>query len=142
MDALDEEWIILTLFAFSGGQNVKSRKEINSCSLFFPKNLSFKLGLSFYWKKNRNLSLEYKDLIWSKSRDLKNYVFQNFFQKNYLLWLVYIKGVDRRWYGFEVVWIDLKRCNLSKDLVYYRSEQRNIIHIANPNIVGIRVPWR
>ena len=36
----------------------------------------------------------------------------------------------------EVVKIDLKKCNLSKDLAQASSEWRNKIHVADPNIVG------
>ena len=39
----------------------------------------------------------------------------------------------------EVVKIDIKMCNLSKDLVQDRSEWRNRIYVANPNIVGTRL---
>ena len=39
----------------------------------------------------------------------------------------------------DVVKIDLKNCNLFEDLVYDRSEWRNIIHVADPNIVQARL---
>ena len=45
--------------------------------------------------------------------------------------------VNRMW--MRVVKIDLKKCNLSEDLAQDRSEWRNRIHIANPNIVGTRL---
>ena len=41
----------------------------------------------------------------------------------------------------EIVIIDLKKCNPSKDLVYDKSEWRNKIHAADPNIVGTRIWW-
>lgn len=36
-----------------------------------------------------------------------------------------------------VVKIDLKKCNLSKDLAQDRLEWKNITHVADPNILGI-----
>ena len=39
----------------------------------------------------------------------------------------------------EVVKIDLKKCNLSEDLAQARSEWRNKIHVADPNLVGTRL---
>ena len=45
--------------------------------------------------------------------------------------------LKRKW--MEVVKIDLKKCNLSEDLAQDRSKWRNIIHIANPNIVRTRL---
>ena len=44
----------------------------------------------------------------------------------------------RMW--MEVVRLDIKKCNLSKDWAQDRLEWRNMIHVANPNIVGIRLP--
>lgn len=35
----------------------------------------------------------------------------------------------------EVLWLDLKKCNLYEDLAQDRLEWRNKIHGANPNIV-------
>ena len=54
-----------------------------------------------------------------------------------------VNGPPRRWRGpkrmwMEVVTIDLKKCNLSRELAPDRLEWRNRIHIANPNIVGTR----
>lgn len=44
----------------------------------------------------------------------------------------------RMW--MEVVTIDLKKCNISEDLVQDRSERRNKIHVAaNPIIAGARL---
>ena len=43
----------------------------------------------------------------------------------------------RMW--MEIVKIDLKKYNLSEDLARDRSEWRNRIHVADPNIVGIRL---
>ena len=34
----------------------------------------------------------------------------------------------------EIVKIDMKKCNLSEDLAKERSEWRNIIHVAKPNL--------
>ena len=39
----------------------------------------------------------------------------------------------------EVVKIDMKKCNLSKDLAKDRSNERNKIHIAEPNIIRTRL---
>ena len=39
----------------------------------------------------------------------------------------------------EVVMIDLKKSNLFEDLAEDRLEWRNIIHVAEPNIVGRRL---
>ena len=39
----------------------------------------------------------------------------------------------------DVKKIDLKKCNLYEDLAYDRSEWRNKIHVADPNIVGTRL---
>ena len=36
----------------------------------------------------------------------------------------------------EVVKIDMKKCNLFEDLAQDRSKWRNIIRVADPNIVG------
>ena len=46
-----------------------------------------------------------------------------------------IRGKLKRW--MEVVRIDLMKCKLSKDLAKDRLEWKNIIHVADPNIVGI-----
>ena len=35
--------------------------------------------------------------------------------------------------------IDMKKCNFSKDLAQDRSDWRNRIHVADPNIVGTRL---
>ena len=43
----------------------------------------------------------------------------------------------RTW--IEVVKINMKKCNLSKDLAQDRSEWRNRIRVADPNIVGTRL---
>ena len=43
----------------------------------------------------------------------------------------------RTW--MEVVKIDMKKCNLSEDLAQDRSKWRNIIRVADPNIVGTRL---
>lgn len=45
--------------------------------------------------------------------------------------------LKRAW--IEVVKMDLKKCNISKDLAQDRPEQRNIIHIVDPHIVGTRL---
>ena len=45
--------------------------------------------------------------------------------------------VSRTW--MEVIRIDLKKCNLSKDLAQDRLEWRNKIHVADPNIVGTTI---
>ena len=42
----------------------------------------------------------------------------------------------RTW--MEVIIIDLKKCNLSKDLALDISKWRKRIHVAGPNIVGTR----
>ena len=39
----------------------------------------------------------------------------------------------------NVVKIDMKKCNLSKDLIQDRLEGRNRIHVADPIIVGTRL---
>ena len=41
----------------------------------------------------------------------------------------------------EVVKIDLKTWNLFENFAQDRSEQRNRIHVADPNIVGARLWW-
>ena len=43
----------------------------------------------------------------------------------------------RTW--IDVVKIDMKKCSLSEDLAQDRSECRNRIRLAHPNIVGIRL---
>ena len=35
----------------------------------------------------------------------------------------------------EVLWLDLKKCNLYEDLAQDGLESRSRIHVANPNIV-------
>ena len=43
--------------------------------------------------------------------------------------------LKRTW--IEVVKIDLKKCNLSENLVHDRSEWKNRIHVADLNIVSM-----
>lgn len=39
----------------------------------------------------------------------------------------------------EVMRIDLKKCSLFNDLAKDKLEQRSIIHVVDPNIVGKRL---
>ena len=48
------------------------------------------------------------------------------------------RGSPKRMW-MEVVKIDLKKFNLSKDFTQDRSEWRNRIQVADPNIVGTRL---
>ena len=48
------------------------------------------------------------------------------------------RGRSKRMW-MEVVELDLKKCNLSEDLAQDRPKWRNIIHVANPNIVRTRL---
>ena len=47
--------------------------------------------------------------------------------------------VRPKWTWMEVVKINMYKCNLSDDLAQVKSEWRNIIRVADPNIVGTRL---
>ena len=55
---------------------------------------------------------------------------------------IQVDGPPRKMHRLKRTWmvvgIDIKKCNLSKDLVKDGLEWRNIIHVVDPNIVGTR----